>query len=96
MRSREVVSYMNATEERICPTCGHSFQAPVGGRGRPQVYCCSDCKKIEQLFSWMEDELSHAAFDPTHEKIKTIRRRIFYLSNLLNGKSNNHKKNATK
>lgn len=93
--SREVEGYMNATEERTCPTCGHTFDAPVGRKGRPQVYCRPDCKKVEQLFSWMEDELSKVTFEPTHERIKAIRRRIFYLSNLLNSKSSNHKKNAT-
>jgi len=82
---------MNATEKRFCPSCGNGFDAPVGVRGRPQVFCSPLCKKIEQLFSWMEDEISKEDFDPVHSKIKEIRRRLFYLSNLLNAKSHNQK-----
>jgi hypothetical protein len=71
------------TYENKCPICGRLV--PFLGRGRPALYH-PKCRKIEQLFSWLEDLLIDAKPDSVEHQNK-LRSRLWYLANLLNSKN---------
>lgn len=66
-----------------CLLCGQPLPESKGKRGRPRMYH-PPCRKIEQLFSWLEDLL--IPLDPTPERKKAIRSRFWVLANILNKK----------
>jgi len=67
-------------ENKNCPVCGQIV--PCSGRGRPPIYH-PDCRKFEQLTSWLDDLLTQR-IHPTDKGKKKIRSRLWYLANLLN------------
>jgi endogenous inhibitor of DNA gyrase (YacG/DUF329 family) len=68
---------------KTCPLCGRDL--PEQKRtGRPRVFCGSECRKLYQMLGWLEDQL--AAINPTPEKKKNLRRRLWFAANLLNSK----------
>lgn len=70
--------------ETICTVCGRPLSQ--SGKGRPAERH-PDCRKIEQLFSWLEDLLVDAKPDSIEHQ-KKLRSRLWYLANLLNSKKN--------
>ena len=64
-----------------CPVCGYPLPEPTGKRGRPFEYH-KECRRVEYLFSWLENVLS--VIKVTKEKKKELRGRLWYLANLMN------------
>lgn len=69
-----------------CPTCGFDIVSRTGRPGRPAQYH-KDCRKVEQLLSWLDDLLSVKVV--TLKKKKEIQGRLFTLANSLNRPENN-------
>lgn len=69
---------------KTCPVCGQEF-ADDKKTGRPRVFCEGGCRRLEQTLGWLEDQIT--ALNPTPEKKKALRARLWYLANLLNAKS---------
>ena len=63
----------------VCEVCGH----PVvrNRRGHPRIMH-DKCRKLNQLFSWIEDLLCDGEFTPAASK--KIRSRLWYLANKMN------------
>lgn len=66
-----------------CSVCGLPLLEVAGRRGRPRLFH-SKCRKIEQLFSWLEDLLSTLEASPSAHK--DLRSRLWSLANLFNKK----------
>lgn len=66
-----------------CFFCGLPLPETKAGRGRPLMYH-PKCRKIEQVFSWLEDLLSD--FTGTSDVKKAVRSRLWSLANLMNTK----------
>jgi len=73
------------TQERTCEACGRNFEATVGVRGRPQVYCTKGgtCKRIMQLLSWLQDSMVAEDFKPTKERARMIRAQLWQMGNAI-------------
>jgi endogenous inhibitor of DNA gyrase (YacG/DUF329 family) len=69
---------------KTCPVCGRELPKQKS-TGRPRVFCDTDCRRLDQILGWLEDQLGRV--DPTSEKKKSLRRRLWYLANQLNAKS---------
>ena len=46
--------YQTLVVESVCPTCGESFDAERGHRGRPQVHCSPRCARIAARRAYRE------------------------------------------
>jgi endogenous inhibitor of DNA gyrase (YacG/DUF329 family) len=66
-----------------CETCGRNFERATGKRGRPQVFCCEVCQRLAGLLPWLEGILSSEEFNPTNEKRKALRKRLWAAGNLM-------------
>ncbi len=74
------------TQTKHCECCGAKFEAPVGRRGRPQVYHHPNCKKIMQLLSWLEDCIMDENFQPTKTRAGILRSALWNMGNQVNAK----------
>lgn len=62
-----------------CPVCGQFIHRNANAKGgRPRIYH-DDCRKLQQLFSWLEDMLPEINFDDDH--ISKVRGDLFRLAN---------------
>ena len=72
---------LSAYKKVRCPICWR--EVVQIDRGRPRSFH-PRCRKIEQLFSWLDTELT--SLDPLPEGKRRIRSRLWYLANLVNAK----------
>jgi hypothetical protein len=77
---------MSTTEPRPCLLCGTAFDARVGGRGRPQVYCSPVCGEVSSLLGRLETVVLDMALQGTGAlpKLAAIRSQLWRIANLLN------------
>lgn len=69
---------------KTCPVCGQPLPEQKT-TGRPRVFCGDDCRRLDQMLGWLEDQLQTVR--PTPEKKIKLRSRLWYLANLLNAKN---------
>ena len=67
-----------AYEINKCPVCQQIVEQT--GKGRPKVYH-PDCRKIEQLLTWLDTLIDEV--DLSAAAIKNMKTRLFYLVNRL-------------
>lgn len=79
--TRDVETSQRLSTYKTCPVCGQPF-LDTKTTGRPRVFCGDDCRRLDQMFGWMEDQLQRVS--PTADKKKAMRRKLWYLANLLN------------
>jgi hypothetical protein len=64
--------------KKACELCGKMLPESTSKRGRPRIYH-DDCRKLEQLLGWIEDQLQLVDLDP--DSAKKVRSRLWYIGN---------------
>lgn len=74
-----------STFKTTCPVCGSNIiDAKTVKGGRPRTYCSDECKRFENLASWLEEVIPNLPKGPDTES--KVRQRLWYLANLTNTK----------
>ena len=66
---------------RTCEFCGRELPEPKA-TGRPRAFCSDDCRKLVYLLGKVEERIIR--INPTPEKKKLLRRRLWAAANLMN------------